>query len=71
MSDEKRRAELMARINDHLDKLSIDDLEKFAGGIIGFPTIEKPAYCMNCNSYFIGYSAGSRCPNCEAILVRG
>ena len=34
MSDEKRRAELKAKINEQLDKLSIEDLESVAGGII-------------------------------------
>lgn len=32
MSDEKRREELKAKINEQLDKLSIEDLEKVAGG---------------------------------------
>jgi hypothetical protein len=34
MSDEKRREELKAIINEQLDKLSIEDLESVAGGII-------------------------------------
>jgi len=32
MSDEKRREELKAKINEQLDKFSIEDLEKVAGG---------------------------------------
>jgi hypothetical protein len=32
MSDEKRREELKAIINEQLDKLSIEELEKVAGG---------------------------------------
>ena len=32
MSDEKRREELKATINEQLDKLSLEDLERVAGG---------------------------------------
>ena len=32
MSDEKRREELKAKINEQLDKLSIEELESIAGG---------------------------------------
>jgi len=32
MSDEKRREELKAKINEQLDKFSIEDLERVAGG---------------------------------------
>jgi hypothetical protein len=32
MSDEKRREELKAKINEQLDKLSIEELESVAGG---------------------------------------
>lgn len=34
MSDEKKREELKAKINDELDELSLEDLEKVAGGDI-------------------------------------
>ncbi|MBR1479121.1 MAG: hypothetical protein IJ608_14350 [Lachnospiraceae bacterium] len=32
MSDDKRREELKAEINEKLDQLSVEDLEKVAGG---------------------------------------
>lgn len=34
MSNENKREELKAKINEQLDKLSIEDLEKVAGGYI-------------------------------------
>ena len=71
MSDEKRREELKAKINEQLDNLSIEDLEKIAGGIFDFPGVSKPPVCRNCNMSYVGYSIGSKCPNCGDILVRG
>jgi hypothetical protein len=47
MSDEKRREELKAIINEQLDKLSIEDLEKVAGGGEGW---WGSIACDKCNS---------------------
>ena len=56
MSDEKRREELNAKINEQPDNLSIEDLEKVAGGM-------KGNYgCKKCGATF---SKGvSKCPKC-------
>ena len=61
MSDETRRQELKAKINDKLNKLSIEDLEKVAGGnwtfaencpvcggSYGFSDEDGMLYCTNC-----------------------
>ena len=49
MSEEKRREELMAKINEQLDNLSTEELEKIAGGFFDFPGVSMPPYCRNCN----------------------
>ena len=56
MSDEKRREELNAKINEQPDNLSIEDLEKVAGGA-------KEKYCCRkCGTAFSSYN--SKCPKC-------
>ena len=49
MSEEKRREELMAKINEQLDNLSTEELEKIEGGFFDFPGVSMPPYCRNCN----------------------
>jgi hypothetical protein len=68
MSDEKRREELKAKINEQLDKLSIEDLESVAGGIIiknddGTYTVYDKRWviqggvnCPECGRHFDSYS---------------
>ena len=41
MSDDKRREELKARVNEKLEKLSIEELEKVAGGFLDWITCPK------------------------------
>jgi len=43
MSDEKRREELKAKINEQLDNLSIEDLEKIVGGAMMIDGGFRPA----------------------------
>ena len=51
MSDEKRREELKAKINEQLDKLSIEELESVAGGF----EIQGGVYCPVCGEHFKSY----------------
>lgn len=47
MSDDKRREELKVRVNEKLEKLSIEELEKVAGGFLDWIT------CPKCEKTFI------------------
>ena len=63
MSDEKRREELKTKINEQLDKLSIEDLESVAGGAIMAHT------CKNCGAQWYTLSDmpigdDYTCPKC-------
>lgn len=50
MSDEKRREELKAKINEQLDKLSIEDLENVAGGAEWVPERDFHRTCEKCGA---------------------
>ena len=54
MSDESKREELKARINEKLDELSIEDLEKVAGGYIIY---DGDYVCPECGRTFSSYDA--------------
>ena len=56
MSDEKRREELNAKINEQPDNLSIEDLEKVAGGA------KENYWCRKCGTAFSSHN--SKCPKC-------
>ena len=56
MSDEKRREELNAKINEQPDNLSIEDLEKVAGGT------KENYWCRKCGTAFSSHN--SKCPKC-------
>ncbi|MBR1479123.1 MAG: C2H2-type zinc finger protein [Lachnospiraceae bacterium] len=50
MNDDKKREELKAKINEKLDQLSVEELEKFAGGKI---IVEGETYtCKYCGDTF-------------------
>ena len=49
MSDEKKREELKAKINEQLDELSVDDLEQVSGGS---GDSEKTWTCPYCKKTF-------------------
>jgi hypothetical protein len=69
MSDEKRREELKAKINEELDGLSTEDLESIAGGgIIYNLFLRKRQYCKRCKVYFPVGSSLELCPYCGAEL---
>ena len=62
MSDEKRREELKAKINEQLDKFSIEDLERIAGGA------HAQLKCPKCGAN-ISWS-DTKCPNCgETVFM--
>jgi len=74
MSDEKRREELKAKINEQLDKFSIEDLERVAGGWNGpdddpnehqyqFTKEEAEKLFHECAK-----GTGRRCPYCGEIV---
>ena len=61
MSDEKRREELNAKINEQTDKISVEDLEKVAGGM-------KGNYgCKKCGATFSG--SVPKCPKCGSTKI--
>ena len=68
MSDEKRREELKVKINEQLDKLSIEELESVAGGDGCYAV-----YCSNCGALLGTYASiweaashNGLCPNCKS-----
>lgn len=66
MSDEKRREELKAKINEQLDKFSIEDLERVAGGW-GDPG--DALYSLAEGAFHVAEKGtGKRCPYCGEIV---
>ena len=66
MSDDKRREELKAKINEELDSLSIENLEKVVGGGV-IKLMFKP-YCKKCRIYFPVDRQEKTCSYCGGPL---
>ena len=61
MRDEKRREELNAKINEQIEKISIEDLDKVAGGDMVY------FVCTKCNATFSRNV--SKCPKCGSTKI--
>lgn len=69
MSDEKRREELKAKINEELNVLSTEDLESIVGGGMIYDLfLRNRPYCKRCSIYFPENRKGESCPYCGGEL---
>ncbi|MBR1771856.1 MAG: hypothetical protein IJ747_07470 [Lachnospiraceae bacterium] len=63
MSDDNRKEELKAQINEKLDQLSVEELEQVAGG---WTPASVQYVCMKCNaSYSLHPGTCSKCGSKE------